>query len=44
MVSAALDGCRMALVGTGWPICHLASTLWHRNDSFLFVWKPFLVL
>ena len=34
MVSAALDACRMALVGTGWPICHLASTMWHRNRSF----------
>ena len=41
---AALVGCRKALVGTGWTICHLVSTNRLRNHSPPLVGAPFLDL
>ena len=43
-MAAALAGCRIALVGTGWTTSHLDSTNGRRNYSSPLVRAPFLVL
>ena len=43
-MAAALAGCIIALVGTGWTISHLVSTNRLRNHSPPLVGAPFLDL